>query len=599
MKTAILISTVLLVWTATAMTAANDHVLEPANLDVASMQVFGSSQSGTQLGFRLAGVHIEDVELNGHIYQSVYPIGQDVEKFGQTAEEGLPDLPLYAHLIGIPDEAGVRIELLSSSYETLENYNIAPAQTPTLEGSDEVYPFVNNEEFYQRDEFYPLEVVELGEPLICRDLRMIQIVIHPIQYNPATKQLRVYTSIDYDVIYDGIDNRNVKTRRSNEISESFMPLYRALVPNADEILGAYEPVRGGYLIITPDVFEDSARVLGRWKHLKGYDVVVASASDVDPNGSSPTAGEIKSYIQDAYDTWDPPPAYVCIIGDVDILPDYGYNGYTSDHPYSLVDGNDYLSDIMVTRMSVPLVWQTMRVAMYKAIKYEKEPYMGDPAYWLRGLSVAGNVYAVTPRLTVLWARSQLLNHGFSQVDTVFSWAGIPGHPDVNPGPTPILNSMNHGVSMVSYRGWAGPSGWYNPSFSTTNLGQVQENNKIGVMASIVCGTGHFGYPECFGEKWIRMGSSPTSLKGGPGFYGSTNTGTHTKWNNPIMIGYYWALLEEGIHNFAMAAFRGKINQYNCFPSHNQPGGRIQEYHHTYNTLGEPELEVRTATKKFS
>jgi hypothetical protein len=597
MKAAMKLSMVFLLWATIALAATNDHVLEPANLDVSSMQVFASTRSETQLGFRMAGVQVEDVELNGEAYQSIYPIARDPQKFGQTAEEGLPDLPLYAHLTGIPDEAGVRIEITSSSYETLDGYDIAPVQTPAPEGSDDEYPFVKDEGFYGRDEFYPSEVAELGEPIICRDLRMIQVILHPFQYNPVRKQLRVYTSIDYDLVYDGIDVRNVKTRRSNEIAESFLPLYRALVPNADEMLAAYEPVRGGYLIITPDVFEDSARVLGRWKHLKGYDVVVASASDVDPNGSSPTAAEIKSYIQNAYDTWETPPEYVCIIGDVDILPDYGYGGYTSDHPYSLVDGNDYLSDIMVTRMSVPLVWQTMRVAMYKAIKYEKEPYMADPDYWLRGLSVAGNVYAVTPRLTVLWARYELLSHGFNQVDTVFSWAGIPGHPDINPGPTPILNSMNNGVSIVSYRGWAGPSGWYNPSFSTSNLGQVVNNNKTGVMASIVCGTGAFGSSECFGEKWIRMGSSPTSLNGGPAFYGCTNPGTHTKWNNPIMVGYYWAILEEGIHNFALAAFRGKINQYNSFPSHNQPGGRIEEYHHTYNTLGEPELEVRTAIPK--
>ncbi|MEE8418319.1 MAG: C25 family cysteine peptidase, partial [candidate division Zixibacteria bacterium] len=161
----------------------------------------------------------------------------------------------------------------------------------------------------------------------------------------------------------------------------------------------------------------------------------------------------------------------------------------------------------------------------------------------------------------------------------------------------MLASMNNGVSMISYRGWAGPSGWYNPSFSTSNLDQVQNNNKIGVMASIVCGTGHYGYSECFGEKWIRMGSSPTSFKGGPAFYGSTNPGTHTKWNNPIMIGYYWGIFEEGIYNFASAAFRGKLHQYNSFPSHNGPGGRIHQYHHTYNTLGEPELEIRTAVPR--
>ncbi len=574
--------------------ATNSHILDSANLDMPSMQMFGSSQSGTDLGFRLAGIETEEVELDGRTYQSVIPMALDIEMYGETAEEGLPDLPVYAHLIGVPDQSGVRVEIVSSAFEIVEGYNIMPTQTPTLEGSNEVLPFVIDENFYNRDEFYPSEVVRLGEPIICRDLRMIQVVISPVQYNPVTKQLRVYTSIDYNLVYDGFDDRNAKTRRSNRVSESFLPLYRALVPNADELLAAYEPVRGGYLILTPDAFEDTMAVLGRWKHLKGYDVVIATASDIDPNGSSPDCGEVKSYIQNAYDTWEIPPEFVCIIGDISTgIPDYPYGGYTSDHKYSLVDGSDYLSDIMVTRMSVTN-WTNLRVAMYKAIKYEKEPYMGDAFYWLRGLSVAGNAYAITPRITVLWVRHQLLNHGFSQVDTVFAWQGIPDHPNVNPGAAPILASMNNGVSMVSYRGYASPSGWYYPSFSTSNLDQVQNNNKIGVMASIVCGTGAYDYPECFGEKWIRMGASPTSFKGGPGFYGTTNLGTHTKWNNPILIGYCWGFLEEDIYNFASAAFRGKLHQYNTFPSHNSPGGRIEEYHHTYNTLGEPEFEIRTA-----
>ncbi len=596
MKMALYLSAFLCLPLAMVSAGTDNHILEPANLDVPSMQMFNSSQSGTDLGFRLAGVGINDAELDGKTYQTVTPIAPDIEKYGETAEEGLPDLPLYAHLVGIPDQSGVRVEIVSSSFEIIEDYDIMPTQTPTLEGSDEMLPFVIDEDFYQRDQFYPSQVVDLGEPLVCRDLRMIQVVISPIQYNPVTRQLKVYTSIDYNLVYEGFDERNAKTRRSNRISESFLPLYRAMAPNADELLAAYEPVRGGYLILTPDVFEDTAAVLGRWKHLKGYDVVIASASDIDPNGSSPSREEVKSYIQNAYDTWDMPPEFVCIVGDIGSgIPHYSYSGYTSDHKYSLVDGSDYLSDIMVTRMSITN-WTNLRVAMYKAIKYEREPYMGDPNYWLRGLSVAGNVLATTPRITVLWARSQLLNHGFYQVDTVFSWSGIPGHPNENPGPTPILNSMNNGVSIVSYRGWAGPSGWYNPSFSTSNLAQVQNNNKIGPMASIVCGTGDYGYSNdpCFGEKWIRMGASPTSFKGGPAFYGATDWDTHTKWNNPIMIGYYWGILEEGIYNFASAAYRGKIQLYNTFPLFTGEGTWVEQYFHTYNTLGDPELELRTA-----
>jgi hypothetical protein len=255
------------------------------------------------------------------------------------------------------------------------------------------------------------------------------------------------------------------------------------------------------------------------------------------------------------------------------FPDSPYNGYTSDHHYSCVDGSDYFSDVMVTRMSVPTTLSIMSTTMRKAIKYEKDPYMGDPGYWLRGLSVAGNVLAVTPRLTTLWARSQLLRHGFTQVDTSFRWSS--GAVD------PLLPGyFNNGVSIISYRGWAGSSGWYCPSFDVNNLDALQGNNKMGIMASLVCGTGNFGASECFGEKWIRMGSWPSALKGGPGFYGATDGGTHTKWNNPIMIGYYWAILEEGIYNFATAAFRGKMELYETYPRHNYPGSYVEQYFNT-------------------
>lgn len=113
------------------------------------------------------------------------------------------------------------------------------------------------------------------------------------------------------------------------------------------------------------------------------------------------------------------------------------------------------------------------------------------------------------------------------------------------------------------------------------------------MASIVCGTGDFGSSTdpCFGETWIRMGSLSSGLKGGPAFFGTTDWSTHTKWNNPIMFGYYWGIFAEDNYHFAAAAVRGKMQQYNTFPNHRS--GNIRKYFHTYNMLGDPELEIRT------
>ena len=170
---------------------------------------------------------------------------------------------------------------------------------------------------------------------------------------------------------------------------------------------------------------DSAAVLGNWKHRKGYEVYIATASEVDPNGSAPNQAEVFDYIQNAYETWETPPEYVCIFGDetmtIDEIPDYPFGSYTSDHKYSCVDGDDFLSDLFVTRLSVDQSLNTLSIAMAKILNYERNPYMADPSHWTHAFSSAGNIGAITPRLTVLWVRELLMENGFDQVDTCFAY----------------------------------------------------------------------------------------------------------------------------------------------------------------------------------
>lgn len=572
-------------------------VLEPANQGLQAISKTVSTTNETGFAFRLAGVNISTATtIDGESYQAIDVISETPQKFGSIDQNGYPELPLYGQLVAIPDRAGAFIEILSSEYQIISDIDIMPCQ-PSAEDSentDEI-PFTKDESIYSEDKFYPEQPVMLNEPVICRDLRMIQTTVYPIQYNPVRRELRVYTSIDYRLTYTGEDSRNQKVRRNNEVSESFMPMYRALVPNADEMLAAYEPVRGGYLIITPNIIPDSLTyALARWKHLKGYSVVIAKATDIDPDGGL-AAQQVYDYIQNAYETWETPPEYVCIIGDVDLqIPDYGFNGYVSDHPYSCVDGSDYFSDVMVTRMSVPATLSIIRTTIYKSIIYEKTPYMGDPNYWLRGLSGAANLTygggatSRTPRLTTLWVREELMRHGFIRVDTSFVWDNY------DPGTAAAIAALNTGVSIISYRGNGMPTSWGGPYLSIDDLEGLNLNNKMGIMASLTCGTGEYGYGECFGEKWIRMGVLPNLLKGGPAFYGATESGTHTKYDNPIMIGYYWGILEQGVYNFANAAFLGKTELYSTFPREHGPGTLIERFFYTFNTLGDPELEIRTA-----
>jgi hypothetical protein len=569
-------------------------VLETANLGQPALEKTVSTTSETGFSFRLAGVEMSEKTLSEGTYQEISPITDTPEKFGKTNQVSYPDLPVYSQMVAIPDQAGVVPEIISSSYQIIDNVDVYPFQREPLDSNpDEIIPFTKDEDFYQQDAFYPPEVVHVQEPVIFRDIRMVSAVICPIQYNPAKRQLKIYTNIDWRLSYEGTDARNQKIRHNNYISETFLPMYRAMVPNADEMLATYQPKRGGYLILYPRLIPDSLiQDLARWKHLKGYSVVAVPDSAIAHN-SSPTAQQVLSFIQNAYDTWDIPPEFVCILGSIFVtnrITDWPYDGLASDHQYACVDGSDYFADVMVTRMSMPLTLTIMRTTIWKSIIYDKTPYMGDPAYWTRGLSCAGNVSgATTPRLSTLWVREMLLRHGFTQVDTVFYWDGQSDAPGI----AAITASLNNGVCITSYRGWGFPSHWGHPAFSVGNLDALQFNNKISPACCPTCGTANFGSQDCFGEHWCTIGSLTSGLKGGPGYFGACGEDTKTRYDNPFMVGYYAGILMEGVHNFASACFLGKMELYDTFPFDRGAGGDVAHFTYEFNPLGEPEFEVRT------
>jgi hypothetical protein len=468
--------------------------------------------ASTDLKINIQGISDTPVDIGNQAFNNIDLAPAEKLTVGQTSIDGQPELPLYTTMLAIPNYADISIRINSSSYEIIENYDIAPVQEPTPEGSE---PIINNmlinEDVYNTDAFYPGDVVTVGQPMIMRDFRTASITVAPVQYNPVTRQLKVYTDIDFEVVYGGSNPSNPAPVSREYISDAFKPLYKAMFANYDEICSSIPSKRGGYLIITHDIFADSIKNFAEWKHQKGYDVTVFKLSDI---GSNPSAGRIYNFIDSCYVNMEIPPEYVLLVGDVTMpnnrnFPDYPYQGYTSDHEYACVDGNDYLPDILISRWAVDTDREIHWVKR-KTMVYEQGPQQISDGWLLRGLSVAGNMYAFTPRLTTLWVRQKLFEYGYTQCDTCYDWSES-GHVQCNE--SVITNAFNAGVNFCAYRGWAGPSGWYNPSYSVSNLSSLSNEYRGGIMTSIVCGTGDFDdYTDpCFGEAWIRGGSALTPV----------------------------------------------------------------------------------------
>jgi hypothetical protein len=571
----------------TAILQANNAVRVVSDLTgiTANMGV-SHNNMGDQISLSVPAIALNSITLNGQVYQTVsLPEGDHVFA-AELAEEGKPDLPVLTTMLAIPDQAGIQLDVSFSGYDSIENIDVAPVQpSPSDASPNDPIPFTLDQQTYSSDAFYPGDLATADDPVIMRDVRGVALSINPVQYNPVKKELRVYRDLAISVSYGGVPV-NPKTTRTPYLSEGFYPMYKSMFANFDQMFSGAEVKRGGYLIICRPPLVDSLKALAMWKHQKGYTTRIVPTTEINSNGA-PTAAQIFTYLQTAYHTWEVPPEYVMLVGDVDgtwSVADYPYsngNTYPSDQHYSQVDGSDFLPDIFVSRLSVDAMSQ-LRIAVSKIFKYEKTPRMIDAAHWTRGFACGYNLWPGM-RYTTLWVRELALHNGFSQVDTVYG---------TGPDPSPaVIAIMNTGPGMIWYRGEGGVDGWWGVGYRIAQLNAMPNNQNLGVCTPMTCGLGDFSANECFGETWIRMGFSVDSLKGGPAFYGVSDHFTNTKWNNPIMIGYFFGIFGSNIYHFAAAAVAGKLQDYRTFPQNRQV--EVQQYFNTYNMQGDPELELRT------
>ncbi len=412
--------------------------------------------------------------------------------------------------------------------------------------------------------------VSIGEPLYLGNTKLYPIVIYP-SYADANTDIYLESA---EISIENITNANTL-----HLSYSMAQVFQKIVLNYNRT-GDIAP--SGYLIIAPDAFVDELAPLASWKEKKGWHVQIRTLSQT---GSSAT--EIRNYIANAYNTWSPRPEYVLLIGDVNYIPAASSTPSLTDHPYTLITGNDFFSEVLVGRLPAQTELE-LNTMVAKIVGYETDPYMSNPAWFKRALMVGANVpvgIMTTPIPTKRWVRERLLEHGFNAVDTVFF--PMP--------PSGITNSINQGVVFVNYRSGEGdPDGWPWPDFRNDDVNALTNGWMLPVVTSITCFTGHFGYSTCFGEAWLRAGN-PVTPKGAVGFFGSASPSTHSRWNNCLDYGIYWAFANDKMTELGPALYRAKMEVYNNFPGDTSLLSGSSFYFHSFNLLGDPSLSVWTDT----
>ena len=150
-----------------------------------------------------------------------------------TLDVGKPRLPVYTQRLGIP-VAGtpvVTIVQARSEIRTVENVRVTP-DDPIFSTLDATVPAQVS------SGFYPTRLVEVIPGGFVRDQRIGSLQINPVQYNPATKQLKIFPSVTFRVHFPNAAAMHSTAAAAaapfRESSPTFENLFRGMLRNYEQ-----------------------------------------------------------------------------------------------------------------------------------------------------------------------------------------------------------------------------------------------------------------------------------------------------------------------------------------------------------------------------
>jgi len=492
---------------------------------------------------------------------------------GQFRIIGAPDLPTTSTFLAVPPSGELSANFSYTNFRTETNIEIAPFQPVQFETVGRSGEFEINQEIYGNNAWFPESPVIVHERFQLRDLTLVTVEVSPFQYNPVTKELRIYEGLEVELQHD-----EELLPPERPISRFFEPIYNSLVLNSTLVITQnYQTPSILYVYNSNSTVLSLLQPLLRWRREKGFEVHVASTFQT----GGATTTDIHDYIQSAYDTWENPPEFVTLVGDVVTgsygLPTYQHSGGPGDVGYVHLAGSDYVSDAFVGRISAQTSAELSTI-IGKLLNYEKNPLMLDASWYNRALLVGDASHSgLSTQMVNRYIDELSMQNGFENNIQAYSGSFV----------NSISNGINSGVSFFNYRGYLNMSGWDNDD--TDNL---SNGWKLPFVTILTCGTGGFdsSWDDCRSEAFLKAGSFSVP-KGAIAAVGTATSSTHTGFNNCVNGGIYHGIFSDKLFYAGAALERGRLNLNATYPTGSD--SYVQNFTHWNNLMGDAVTELWT------
>ena len=523
------------------------------------------------LELKIPGFFSHPVSINGIEYRKVFH--PDAPAFMQ---KGFPELPRINTTIAIVDDELMEVSVITAEFQEFQIGPIVPSRGAILRTLDRNQIPYEFDSFYETDQWFPAENVQLSKPFILRDFRGVHVQFQPFQYNPSTKTLRVTTSLTVSVKAGKKKGFNVKDRKLVRYkNRDFQDIYRQVFANFDFVESALNQgieKPGNLVIITYDDFLKAVNPLKEWKIQKGIPTTLIPLSDI--GGSS---SEIKRYLKDLYDT--DRLAYVILVGDAEQVPIiYGISGAASDPTYVMLDGDDYVPDVFISRLSASR-YQQVESQINKFISYERDPAGGD--WYFKATCVASNEGGnEPPDYLTDWERSEilrdmLLDYTYKEVDQIY---------DPNASHTELTDVFNEGRSILNYLGHGTGTSWRTTDFNWLDAYNLTNLEKLPFILDVSSLNGQWQGKTCLAEAFLR---NPDG-----GAVGMFSSSVSPWWVPPTVMQQHVIelIVTERRYTMGGLTMHGAIHALEAYNGNIEGIAVVEEY----NLFGDCTLPLRTS-----
>lgn len=500
------------------------------------------NQNYVKFDFSISGFTLHDVNIGDELMKEI-----QLEGVFLPGEEGCPNLPSFSKYVAIPQSAEVKLTINKINMDTIRGVNIAPAPRIPLDTEKGPLDFIKNNKVYSANEFYPNEPILLSEKYSIRGVDAIIVGIVPFRYNPVSRILIVYHSVEFELNFDGstgnFGDERLRSRWFDPILQDVLLNYESL-PTVDYSRRNHPENRRNnsgfeYLIVVPNdpAWLPYANQIKDFRMEQGILTKIVTLTEIGGN----TTDVLENYFNNAYNTWDIPPVAVLLMADYGtnatnsiISPIWNYY-CVSDNIYADVN-YDQLPDIIFARMTAQNTTH-LQTMVSKMINYETNPPM-DYNFYKKPITALGwqterwfqicsetvggywreiqnksvvrinDIYEGTP--STQWSTA-------TNTTTVVNYFGpdgrgyIPEYPSQLGGwsggtAQMIAAAINDGAFALQHRDHGYEYGWGEPGFtnSSINLLTNNQNNKFPFVFSINCLTGKYNISdESFTEKFHR------------------------------------------------------------------------------------------------